>query len=134
MATTRAALTDSDIRTLVRGQTEDERAAAAHKLCRRIDQGVSDDERAAAEDILRMMAADATELVRRALAVTLKNSPNLPRDVALKLAADIDSVATPVLAFSPVFTDRDLAEIVRATSGVKQIAIARRIRLGRGKS
>jgi len=126
MATTRAALTDSDIRTLVRGQTEDERAAAAHKLCRRIDQGVSDDERAAAEDILRMMAADATELVRRALAVTLKNSPNLPRDVALKLAADIDSVATPVLAFSPVFTDRDLAEIVRATSGVKQIAIARR--------
>ena len=33
------------------------------------------------------MAADAAELVRRALAVTLKASPLVPRDVALKLAA-----------------------------------------------
>ena len=126
MATTRAALTDADIRTLVRGQTEDERAAAAHKICRRIDQGIDEDERAAAEDILRMMSQDAAELVRRALAVTLKNSPSLPRDVALKLAADVESVALPVLNFSPVFTDEDLAAIARATSSVKQVAIARR--------
>lgn len=126
MATTRAALTDADIRTLVRGQTEDERAAAAHKICRRIDQDLAEDERAAAEDILRMMAVDAAELVRRALAVTLKNSPNLPHDVAMKLAADVDTVALPVLSFSPVFTDQDLAEIVRATSSLKQVAVARR--------
>lgn len=126
MATTRAALTDADIRTLVRGQTEDERAAAAHKICRRIDEGLPDEDRAAAEDILRMMAEDAAELVRRALAVTLKNSPNLPRDVALKLAVDVESVALPVLNFSPVFTDEDLAAIVRATSSLKQVAIARR--------
>ena len=126
MATTRAALTEADIRTLVRGQTEDERAAAAHKICRRIDDGLPEEDRAAAEDILRMMAEDAAELVRRALAITLKNSPNLPRDVAMKLAADIDSVALPVLNFSPVFTDADLAAIVRATSSLKQVAIARR--------
>ena len=55
MATTRAALTEADIRTLVRGQTEDERAAAAHKICRRIDDGLPEEDRAAAEDILRMM-------------------------------------------------------------------------------
>ncbi len=126
MATTRAALTEADIRTLVRGQTEDERAAAAHKLCRRIDQGVPEEDRAAAEDILRMMAADATELVRRALAVTLKNSTELPRDLALKLAADVDSVATPLISFSPVFTDEDLAGIARSTTAVKQVALARR--------
>lgn len=126
MATTRAALTEADIRTLVRGQTEDERAAAAHKICRRIDEGLPVEDRAAAEDILRMMAQDAAELVRRALAITLKNSPNLPRDVALKLADDVESVALPVLNFSPVFTDEDLAAIVRATSSLKQVAIARR--------
>lgn len=126
MATTRSALTDEDIRTLVRGQTEDERAAAAHKICRRIDQGLREDERAAAHDILRMMAQDAAELVRRALSVTLKNSPELPRDVALRLARDIESVATPVLTFSPVFTDHDLTEVLAAASTVKQIAIARR--------
>jgi len=126
MGTTRAALTETDIRALVRGPTEDERAAVAHRLCRRIDAGISDDDREAANEVLRLMAADAAELVRRALAVTLKNSPALPRDVALKLARDVDSVAGPVLSFSPVFTDDDLVEVVRASSTLKQLAIARR--------
>ena len=81
MATTRAALTDSDIRMLVKGATPDERALAAHKLCRTIDRAaLSDEERQIAHDILRVMAADAAELVRRALAVTLKNSAALPPD------------------------------------------------------
>ena len=68
MATTRAALTESDIRMLVKGATPDERALAAHKLCRNIDRAVlTDEERQVAHDILRVMAADAAELVRRAL-------------------------------------------------------------------
>ncbi len=46
--------------------TEDERAAAAHKLCRRMDTDLSDDRaRTAAHDVLRLMASDAAELVRR---------------------------------------------------------------------
>lgn len=126
MAITRSALTEADIRTLVRGQTEDERAAAAGKICRRIEAGVDEEERAAAEDILRVMAADAAELVRQALSTTLQHSAALPRDVALKLAADVDAVAAPVLAGSPSFTEADLADIVRAASAVKQIAVARR--------
>jgi uncharacterized protein (DUF2336 family) len=129
MAGVRTALTDSDIRTLVRGDSADERAVAAHKLCRRIDKGVSDEEREAAAEVLRLMAMDAAELVRRALAVTLKASPHLPRDVALRLAADVDSVALPVLNFSPVFTDEDLAEIVRAGAPLKQLAVAKRAEL-----
>jgi uncharacterized protein (DUF2336 family) len=72
MSVTRAALTDVDLRTLLKGATADERAVAAHKLCRIIDKGVLDeDERVQAQEILRVMAADAAELVRRALAVTL---------------------------------------------------------------
>jgi uncharacterized protein (DUF2336 family) len=130
MAKTRSALTDTDIRTLVRGATDDERAAAAHKLCRRMDGGVDDDEREAAYEVLRLMAADAAELVRRALAVTLKNSTILPRDVAMRLAQDVESVSLPILHNSPVFTDEDLAEIVRAAPAVKQLAVARRATLG----
>ena len=45
MAITRAALTEADIRTLVRGATEDERAAAVHKLCRRMDAELTEEER-----------------------------------------------------------------------------------------
>jgi uncharacterized protein (DUF2336 family) len=130
MSTTRAALTQGDILSLMRGATVDERAAAAHKLCRRIDEMVlTDEDRQVAYEILRVMAADAAELVRRALAVTLKASLVVPRDVALKLARDVESVATPMLSFSPVFTDEDLVEIIRYAGPVRQIAIATRVSL-----
>jgi len=127
MATTRAALTDVDIRTLVKGPTEDERAVAAHKICRRIDRGdMTPEERLQAQEILRVMAADAAELVRRAVAVTLRASPMMPRDVAMRLAKDVESVSLPVLNFSPVFTDDDLCEIVRIGGPLRQVAIASR--------
>ncbi len=126
MAAARSALTQDDIRTLVRGGTADERAIAAHKLCRRIDAGLGEADREAAAEVLRLMALDAAELVRRALAVTMKTSRELPRDVAVRLAHDVESVATPVLTFSPVLTDEDLAAIVALPDAVKQLAVARR--------
>lgn len=132
MATTRAALTEGDIRTLVKGATPDERARAARKICTTIDRTpLTDDERTLAAEILKVMAADAAETVRRALAETLKASPLVPREVALKLARDVESVCLPVLAFSPAFTDDDLAEIVRLGGPVRQLAIAKRPALSR---
>ncbi|MBA4795203.1 DUF2336 domain-containing protein [Phenylobacterium sp.] len=132
MTTTRAALTDEDIRTLVKGATPDERAVVAHKLCRRIETvELTAEERDLAQEILRVMAADAAELVRRALAVTLKHSPLLPHDVAVKLARDVESVCQPIIAFSPVFTDEDLMEIVRLGGPIRQVAVAKRPRLSK---
>jgi uncharacterized protein (DUF2336 family) len=127
MATTRAALTHADIEGLTRGATPDERAVVVRKLCVRIDETpLSDEDREIAQEILRVMADDAAEVVRRALAVTLKASPVLPREVALKLAQDVESVAAPLLSFSPAFTDQDLAEIIRHAGPVRQLAIAKR--------
>jgi len=132
MATTRSALTDEDIRTLVKGATPDERALAARKLCSTMDRApLSDEDRALAADILRVMAADAAELVRKAIADTLMSSPVVPRDVAVKLARDVEAVCLPMLAFSPAFTDDDLAEIVRLGGPVRQVAIAKRPVLSR---
>lgn len=127
MTTTRAALTQDDIRALVKGPTPDLRAGAAHKLCSAMATlPLSDEERTVAADILRIMAADAAEMVRRALVVTLKDSALVPRDVAVKLARDVESIALPLLSASPVFRDEDLAEIVRLGGPVRQLAIARR--------
>ncbi len=127
MTTTRGSLTENDIRLLVKGTEPEERALVAHRLCRHMDRpDLTDEERAEAHDILRMMAVDAAEQVRRALAVTLKASPLVPRDVANRLARDIESIAVPVLNFSPVFSDDDLAEIVRLGGPVRQTAIAKR--------
>jgi uncharacterized protein (DUF2336 family) len=132
MSTTRSALTEEDIRTLVKGATADERAVAAHKLCRTIERAeLTPEERERAHDILRVMCRDAEELVRRALAVTLKNSPAVPRDVALRLARDIETVSLPIISFSPAFTDDDLAEIVRLGGPVRQVAVAKRPTLSR---
>jgi uncharacterized protein (DUF2336 family) len=132
MATTRSALTETDVRTLVKGRSADERAVAAHKICRHIERHeLSPEDRDQAQEILRVMAADAAELVRRALAVTLRASPIVPHDVAMRLARDVESVAFPILNFSPVFTDADLIEIVRIGGPVRQLAIASRPMLSR---
>lgn len=132
MTAYRARLTDADIRRLIKATDEDERAAAAHKLCRSMDRDdLNDQDRAAAQKILRVMAEDAAELVRRAMAVTLKSSDLIPHDVARRLAADVDSIALPIIGSSPVFTDEDLIEIVRAGSAVRQTAVAARPRVSR---
>src|SRR5262249_35574597 len=127
MSTTRSALTEADIRLLVKGASADERAASAMKLCRIMDtEPLTLEETEAAAEILRIMAADAEEMVRRAIAVTLKSSPLVPRDVALKLARDVETICLPILNCSPAFTDEDLAKIVRLGGPVRQLAIARR--------
>ena len=132
MTAFRARLTEVDIRRLIKATDDDDRAAAAHKLCRSMDHaGLTDDDRAAAQKILRMLAEDAAELVRRAMAVTLKASDLIPRDVARRLAADVDSVALPLIGCSPAFSDDDLIEIVRAGSAVRQTAVAARPRVSR---
>jgi uncharacterized protein (DUF2336 family) len=127
MATTRAALTDEDIRTLIKGATPDERAFAARKICRRLDVAVlSDEDRAHAQEILRVMAHDAAEMVREALSVTLKSSPLVPHDVAVQLAQDVERICVPILGASPVFTDADLVEIVRIGGPLRQVVVAKR--------
>ena len=133
IATMRTSLTQDDIRRLVRGDSPEARANAAHKICKRIDtMDLTGEDQESARQILDLMCNDAAALVRRALAVTLRNSPKLPRDIAIKLAKDIDAIAIPVLKNSPVITDEDLVEIVLSGSSEKQIAIAQRPTLGEG--
>lgn len=132
MTAYRARLTEMDIRRLVRASDEEERAEAAHKLCRSMERIPLDETgRIAAQKIIRLLAQDAAELVRRAMAVTLKASDLIPHDVARRLAADVDSIALPVIGASPAFTDEDLIEIVRAGSTLRQAAVAGRARVSR---
>lgn len=127
IASFRPLLTENDIVRLMKGETPEARASAAHRLCRRMSSDVlSEDERRYAEEIMKILADDAAELVRRTLAVTLRNSPVLPRDIALKLSQDVESVALPVLEYSPAFTDEDLIELVLSATVSKQSAIAAR--------
>lgn len=125
--TIRPQLTEDDIIRLMKGDTPEQRASVAHRLCRRIALDVlSDDEKRYAHEIMGILAEDAADLVRRTLSVTLRNSPIMPRDIAIKLAQDIEAVAVPILEGSPVFTDEDLIELVLSVTAAKQAAIANR--------
>ena len=83
-------------------------------------------ERALAEEVFRIMLHDTDVSVRRALSENLKDNPEVPRDVALGLARDVEEVAVPMLHFSLVFTDDDLVEILRTRPLACQLAVARR--------
>jgi len=120
-------LTDTDIRRLVKGGDDDERANAARKICRLIDAApLQGEESQAASGILQLIVQDSAELVRRALAVSLRQSKNLPHDIAMRLAADVEEVATPILLSSPVLDADDLTRLVETSEGGKLSAIAAR--------
>lgn len=127
-----AKLTLADLRRHFRDAEADDRAVMAHQICRSIEKAeLTAAEREKAESLVRLMAADLAEKVRLALAVTLKHSTLVPRDVAVTLARDIDAIAAPILSASPALTDDDLIEILRGGEPVRQIAVARRPTLGR---
>ena len=124
-----ANLSHADVAKLLADPSDSTRASLATKVAAQVStETLTSDERTLAEDIVRAMAHDASEMVREALSVNLKATRNLPHDVAVTLANDIDSVALPILEFSEVLSEADLVELVRGEerSESKHTAIARR--------
>ena len=120
-------LTQADVTRLLSDSSPRTRARTTAKIAAEFGAAaLSEAERRIAEDIFRTLVKDTEVLVREALAAHLKSTPELPHDVALALARDVDSVALPVLKFSEVLTDDDLIEIVRGQEPAKQVAIAQR--------
>ncbi len=76
--------------------------------------------------MLQLLVRDLEKSVRQTLAETLAASPNLPHDVAARMARDDIEVARPVLERSPVLSDEDLAEIVRTHALQYALAVAGR--------
>jgi len=123
-------LTKEDVTRLLSDPSPTTRADLAAKLGRQFDGDLTEGERRLAEDIIRHMARDAVVRVRQSLAENLKANPNLPRDVALTLAKDVEAVAIPILSVSQVLNDDDLMEVVRTGTDAKHTAIAQRPTVG----
>src|SRR3990172_12507783 len=119
-------LTQADVARLLSDPSAETRAETAAKIAAQFNgPTLNEGERRLAEEIFRFMVRDAEIRVREALSRNLKSSRELPRDVALALARDVESVALPMLEASVVLTDMDLIEIIRGASPGKQVAIAR---------
>ncbi|MCB2109018.1 MAG: DUF2336 domain-containing protein [Rhodobacteraceae bacterium] len=77
--------------------------------------------------ILTLVAQDVDARVREALSKAVAVNPNIPRDLARRLAEDIDRIAIPILELSEALTEDDILEIIeKSKSHVKLFALAGR--------
>lgn len=75
---------------------------------------------------LTILLDDPSRAVRKAIARVLARSAHAPAHVVRCLAADIDEVALPILASSPILTDAELVDLLAEGSDAVQAAIAGR--------
>ena len=128
-------LSQADVAKLLSDPTPGTRAATAAKVAGAFDPAdLSASERALAEEIFRLMVKDAEVRVRQALTENLKQNGNVPHDVAVALANDVDHVALPMIEFSQVLNDADLMAIIGSQDPAKQEAIAGRAQVSEALS
>lgn len=101
---------------LARDGDERVRALLARKLATLVP-GLSGSDRGAlqqrAYDTLAMLVTDEAVRVRAAIADVVQSMPNLPRELALKLARDTAvPVSDPVIRLSPLLTPEDLLALI----------------------
>ncbi len=76
---------------------------------------------------LRLLIEDTAVRVRAAIAEVVKEMPNAPRELVLRLARDAAiEVSGPVIRLSPLLTQADLLALLAANAPVVAIAVARR--------
>src|ERR1700760_3890155 len=96
-----ASLRSQDVARLVSEPSAATRTEIAGKVAAELaGAGLTETEIAVAKDTVRMLARDIEATVRASVAEGLRHSRNLPHDVALKLAEDIDQIAMPLLTDS----------------------------------
>lgn len=122
-----SSLSQADVARLLAEPSVAVRSELAAKVALEIDSAqLTPDELTIAQDIARLMAQDVAQVVRQALAESLRNAVHLPREVAQRLANDVEAVALPILSASPALTDDDLIAILRRATVPQQQAIASR--------
>lgn len=127
MTDKRSKLSPEDIQQLLTDPSDSVRADIAVKVAQEVEaKSLTAEEREIANAILRGLVKDAAERVRKSLSESLRYADNLPHDIALTLAKDIETVSLPLLETSPILSDDDLIEIISGGSQQKQIAIAGR--------
>ncbi|HEY4115231.1 MAG TPA: DUF2336 domain-containing protein [Rhizomicrobium sp.] len=109
---------------------DDVRAELARKIGRLIPNlpdDASEKVRALTVETLERLARDQLPRVRAILAEEIKLLDCVPKRVVKELARDVESVAAPILEYSPLLSDADLSEIIStAQAAYVLVAIAKR--------
>ena len=121
------ALSQDSVKRLLSDPSPGARAETAASVAQALSFGrLRKGERELAGEILGLLARDLEVAVRQAVAEHAKSCPFLPRNVACRLAADVEAVALPVIRYSSVLTDDDLIAVIEAGKAAKLSAVAAR--------
>ncbi len=126
-------MSDAGFHDLLEGKGESARMQIARRVGGRLVlEDLPDTELRAAEALARDLVNDAIERVRQELSQAVRHAKYLPRDIALKIAHDVDSVACPFLEVTEVFSDAEWQQLVLTISRGARIAVARRTSMTEG--
>ncbi|MDJ0944267.1 MAG: DUF2336 domain-containing protein [Kiloniellales bacterium] len=121
------ALSKDSVKRLLSDPSPKGRAETAASVAKALSFGsLGRAERQLAGEILELLARDLEVAVRQAVAEHAKSCPFLPRNVACRLAADVEAVALPLIRYSSVLTDDDLIAVIEAGTATKLAAVAAR--------
>ena len=121
------------MKTLLTDRDENARIAIAQRVGERLSlDDLPDVERRAAEELARYLIDDVIERVRRELSISVKNARHLSRDIAFKIAHDVDSVACPFLQATEIFSENDWQQLILTISRGARVAVAHRSSMSEG--
>lgn len=84
------------------------------------------EDREAVLTVARKLASDISQQVREVLAFELRVSPDLPSDLAEKIACDIEDVSSPFLEHTQALNDEQLIKLLPKLHDNAHITLARR--------
>lgn len=112
---------------LLKGKDEDARVLIAQRVGQSLTtEGLAQSDLRAAELLAQALLEDAIERVRCELSKAVRHAKHLPRNLALKIAHDVDSVSCPFLEVTEVFTDSDWQQLLLTISRGARVAVASR--------
>lgn len=133
---TSLALTPEDVEQLLHDTTASTRLEMTDRIGGAYgNERLTPQEMQIAEQIFRLLLRDTELKVRMALAQHIKSSSEIPRDIVMTLARDVEQVALPVLQFSEVLTDQDLVDLLKSTQKPSRyLAVSKRSQLSEAVS
>jgi uncharacterized protein (DUF2336 family) len=123
-------LSPADVERLAGDRSAEPRIALVQKIVRTAELGLlAPGAFDTARDLLLRLAHDTVQQVREAVAWQVYNSPLLNDELASRLAADVASVAFPLLRHAEHLADSILLDVIGSGEAAKQMAIAARLSL-----
>lgn len=121
-------LSQADVDNLLTDNSPDSRINILDKISTHYGKGTfKQQELMFAEQIFRVIMRDTELRVRKTLSDRIKDFDNIPRDIILHIAHDVEQVAIPIIESSNVLSDADLIKIIESSREVsKLIAVSNR--------